>query len=163
MNDTPDPSDIPELQRLPGVGHLLALTDEDGRPASIVRRKEGHLEVHHDGKVIVFEPAEALALGALASGHFLMSPELFERTADVLGGIEFDWVKVPKGSWAAGRTIEDLAVRRRTGISIVAILRGSLPVVSPDPKEEILVGDDLVIVCRPGNRETFERFLAEAP
>ena len=84
-----------------------------------------------------------------------------ERTADVLGGIEFDWVTVPRGAWVVGLTIEQTAVRRRTGTTIVAILRGSLPVVDPDPNQVLEAGDELVIVCRPGERRAFERFLVE--
>jgi len=68
---------------------------------------------------------------------------------------------VPQGSWVVGLTIEQVAVRRRTGTSIVAILRGSLPVVDPDPSQRLEAGDELVIVCRPGERAAFERFLVE--
>jgi TrkA domain protein len=155
--DSPPPS----AARLPGVGHRLDLSDEDGRRVTVIRRKDGTVEIHGAPGLTVLEPTEAHALGALASGHFLMRPDLIERTADVLGGIEFDWVNVPHGTWVVGLTIEEMAVRRRTGTTIVAILRGSVPVLDPGPSERLEAGDELVIVCRPGERESFERFLVE--
>ena len=153
----------PEASRLPGAGHRLDLSDEDGQPLPVVRRKDGTLELHHGtaDRVTILSPAQARALGAFSSGHFSMRPDLIERTADVLGGIVFDWVTVPPGAWVAGLTIEQTAVRRRTGTTIVAILRGSIPIVDPAPSERLEAHDDLVIVCRPNERAEFERFLVE--
>jgi TrkA domain protein len=155
--DLPSP---PEPQRLPGVGQRLDLVDEDGRPVTAVRRKDGRLEIHAEGRVNVLTTTQARALGALASGHFRMAPGLFERTEGVLGGIDFDWVTVPEGAWAAGLSIGDLALRQRTGTTIVAILRGSIPIVVTDPSQRIEVGDELVFVAQPGGRPALERYLA---
>lgn len=150
----------PEPQRLPGVGQRLDLIDEDGRPVTVVRRKDGTLEVHHEGGSTYLPPTQARALGTLASGHFRMAPGLIERTEGVLGGIDVDWVTVPEGAWAAGLTIADLALRQRTGTTIVAILRGSIPIVVTDPSQRIEVGDDLVFVAQPEGRSALERYLA---
>ena len=89
-----------------------------------------------------------------------MAPDLFERTEGVLGGIDVDWVTVPEGAWAAGLTIGDLALRQRTGTTIVAILRGSIPIVVTDPSQRIEVGDELVFVSQPEGRPALERYLA---
>ena len=152
----------PTPSNLPGIGRRLDLVDDHGQPVTAIRLKDATVELHlADGTTTVLPPDQARALGALASGHFSMPPALIERTADVLGGIEFDWVTVPRGAWVVGLTIEQTAVRRRTGTTIVAILRGSLPVVDPDPNQVLEAGDELVIVCRPGERRAFERFLVE--
>ena len=151
---------VPEPQRLPGVGQRLDLVDEDGRPVTVIRRKDGVFEIHHDGGSTYLAEPQARALGALASGHFRMAPGLFERTEGVLGGIDFDWVTVPAGAWAAGRTIEELALRQRTGTTVVAILRGSIPILVTDPSQRLEVGDELVIVGEPDGRPALERYLA---
>lgn len=155
--DLPAPS---EPQRLPGVGQRLDLVDEDGRPVTVIRRKDGTTEIHHEGEATYLPPAQARALGALATGHFRMPPGLIERTEGVLGGIDFDWVTVPEGAWAAGLSIRDLALRQRTGTTVVAILRGSLPILVTDPSQRIEVGDELVIVSQPEGRPSLERYLA---
>ncbi|MBX3287254.1 MAG: hypothetical protein KF703_18035, partial [Actinobacteria bacterium] len=147
--------------RLPGVGHRLDLRDEDGATVSVIRRKDGTLELHHEHGLTILGPVEARALGVLASGHLVARPELLERTAAVLGGLELDWITVPAGARAIGRSIEELAVRRRTGVTIVAILRGSVPVVDPDPEQRIEAGDELVVAGRAQDRDALERFLVE--
>ena len=147
--------------RLPGVGDRLDLHDEDGATLSVIRRKDGRLELHQGAQVTVLGPLEARALGVFASGHLVLRPELLARTATVLGGLEFDWITVPADAKAVGRSIEELAIRRRTGVTIVAILRGSLPVVDPDPQQRIQAGDELVVACRADDRATLERYLVE--
>lgn len=157
---SPDRTTPPEPQRLPGVGQRLDLADHDGRPVTVIRQKDGTLEIHHEGTSIDLPANQARALGALASGHFRMAPGLFERFDGVLGGIEFDWVTVPEGTWAAGRSIQELALRQRTGVTVVAILRGSLPILVTDPTQRIEVGDELVIVSPPDGRAALEDHLA---
>ena len=126
---SPDPS----IVRLPGVGAQLEVHDVDGKAVRAVRLLDGSVELHPAGAPpVVLGPAAAASLGAFAAGHFLLPPRVRDRVDDVLGGLAFDWVTLPSGAHAVGRTIEELAVRRRTGVTIVAILRGLLPVVDPD-------------------------------
>ena len=75
------PGPDPAATRLPGVGHRLDLLDEDGATVSVIRRKDGTLELHHGAHVTILGPIEARALGSLASGHLLVRPELLARTA----------------------------------------------------------------------------------
>ena len=158
----PDPAaGAPRPEALPFVGHRLELHADDGTAVVAVRRKDGTLELHLGGVASVLDPASARSLGALASGHLVVRPELLDRAASVLGGLELDWVRVPVGAAAVGRSIEELAVRRRTGVTIVAILRGSVPVVDPDPSQRLAAGDELVVACRAEERDGLERFLVD--
>lgn len=161
----PDPpsgtSRPPRPEPLPFVGHRLELTDEGGDRLVVVRRKDGTVELHVGASATILDPVAARALGALASGHLVVRPELLDRADAVLGGLELDWVRIPAGAVAVGRTIEELAIRRRTGVTIVAILRGSVPVVDPDPSQRLAAGDELVVACRADDRDALERFLVE--
>jgi TrkA domain protein len=156
-----DAAPPPSPQRLPGLGHRLDLVDEDGRPVTVVRLGDGRLAVHVDGTPVVLAPSQASALGALASGRVVFPPGLVERSSNLLGGLSLDWITVPENGAVVGRSIEEVEFRRRTGTTIVAILRGHLPVIDPDPDQRLEAGDDLVIACRPGEREAIERFVAE--
>jgi K+:H+ antiporter subunit KhtT len=149
----------PRPTSLPGVGERLDVRDEAGRPVQVVRRRSGHVEIHHTEGVVVLGPEVAPVVGAFAAGRYTLAPELAERMGDVLGGLVFDWVRVPRGAAAAGRSIEQLQIRRRTGVSVIAVLRGHLPVVDPDPSTVLDVGDDLVVACRGEQREALERLL----
>ena len=151
----------PRPERLPAVGYRLELRADDDRPVTAIRRKDGTLELHIGHDVAVLDPASARALGALATGHLVVRPDLLERTDAVLGGLELDWFRLPADAVAVGRSIEELAVRRRTGTTIVAILRGSVPVVDPDPSQRLQPGDELVVACRAEERDALERYLVE--
>jgi TrkA domain protein len=154
----------PRVVRLPGVGARLDLKDTVGAPVQVVKRQDGRVELHTAGaRTAELDAANAHALGAFVTGHYALDPALAERLSDVLGGLLFDWVHVPNGAHAVGRSIEELAVRRRTGVTIVAILRGSLPIVAPDPTVRLAAGDDLVIACQEQDRERFEHYITAGP
>jgi len=154
----------PRVHRLPGVGTRLDLADTSGSAIQVVKRHDGRVEIHAaGGRTAELDEANAHALGAFVTGHYVIDPALTERLGDVLGGLLFDWVHVPKGAYAVGRSIEDLAVRRRTGVTIVAILRGSIPIVAPEPSVRLAAGDDVVIASREHDRERFERYIAVGP
>jgi TrkA domain protein len=151
----------PHVHRLPGVGSSLDLTDADGRPLQAVRLRDGSVELfaHPTDGSVSLDPAAAASLGAFVSGHYLLRPDVSERIGDVLGGLVFDWVELGAEDHAVGRTIQELEVRRRTGVTVVAVLRGPTAVVAPEPDLRFERGDELVFACGPQDRDDFERFL----
>lgn len=157
MEPPGDPSPI----RLPGVGARLEVTDADGTAFRAVRRRSGHVELHSGDRVVELDPVAASVVGAFISGHFRLRPETAERLADVLGGLTIDWVRLSAGDAAVGHTIEELAIRRRTGVTIVAVLRGSVPLVAPDPSVRLEPRDDLVVACREDDLDRFVRYMTE--
>ena len=50
-----------------------------------------------------------------------------------LEGLAIDWVTIGPGSPVVGATIAEGAFRTRTGVSIVAVVRGSTTVAAPGP------------------------------
>jgi len=154
-----DPTSIPVTSRLPGVGEQLDLVDASNIPVRAIRRRSGDVELHSAGQLIELDAVAASTLGAFISGHFHMSPEIADRLGDVLGGLTIDWLRLEAGDAAVGYTIEELGVRRRTGVTIVAILRGSLPIVAPDPATRLQGRDDLVIAGREADRDRFQAFM----
>lgn len=73
--------------------------------------------------------------------------------------IETDWVSLEEGSPVAGRTLGDLRVRRETGASVVAVVRGDEVIANPGA-DLVLATDDLVGVL--GTREQRASFFALA-
>lgn len=138
-----------DVQRLAGIGTSVRLRDADGRAVSVVARIDGRCDVYPPGgEAFTLDPTTAVALGAVLAGHPDVSPGVRDRLAGVLGGLQVDSVTVERGSPAVGRSLVDLAVRARTGATVVAILRGHLPVVSPGPTERLAAGDELVVIGR---------------
>lgn len=64
---------------------------------------------------------------------------------------------VDPSSVAAGRTIADLGLRRATGVTIIATVRGGTPVTNPGPEHRIEAGDTLVLL---GNHNELDRAMA---
>ena len=157
----PSPDAGPEIDRLPGIGIKLSLHDADGRPVRAVRLRDGTVElfVEPTGGSVELDAASARSLGAFVSGHYLMTPDAAERIGDVLGHLVFDWIELAKGAHAVGRSIQELEIRRRTGVTVVAVLRGSTAIVAPDPDLRFEHGDDVVFACGQQDRDDFERFL----
>ena len=93
-----------------------------------------------DRTTIHLSDAAAHALGALLAGRYELTPTLPTRADRVLGGLTFDWVHVPRSGRAADKSIGELEVRKRTGVTIVAILRGSVPIVAPEPNDKARSG-----------------------
>jgi TrkA domain protein len=49
----------------------------------------------------------------------------------------------------ADKSIAELEIRRTTGVTIIAIIRGDQAVTAPEPSEVMRAGDRLVVVSRP--------------
>jgi K+/H+ antiporter YhaU regulatory subunit KhtT len=60
-------------------------------------------------------------------------------------------------SLAAGRTLADLHLRRRTGASVIAVVRGERSYPNPSPEIDLETGDVLVLV---GNHQQIDRAFA---
>jgi TrkA domain protein len=64
-------------------------------------------------------------------------------------GLTIAWLRIAKSSSSVGRTIGDQQVRSRTGVSIVAVVRGDQTIPSPEPDFAFAVGDMAVAVGTP--------------
>ncbi|WP_018123212.1 cation:proton antiporter [Desulfovibrio oxyclinae] len=69
--------------------------------------------------------------------------------------LELFWVDIPIDSPLVGKTIEEAEIRKRTGASVVAIMRIEGLVTNPDPDEKLLTGDMIAII---GRQAEFRKF-----
>jgi TrkA domain protein len=149
--------------RLAGVGTRVDFVDEDGRDFTVVNRDDGGVELYLPGDrertTLRLADSGARALGALLAGRFEMAPTLTRRMGRLLGRLAFDWVTIPAESAAVRRTIADLEIRKRTGATVVAILRGQIPIVAPEPDTRLETGDDVVLASHPNDIAGARRYL----
>lgn len=150
---------------LPGIGWKYALRTREGERMTVIIHHTGHREIYYFEKGADF-PAHAVRmtdeegrqLGAILGGaHYQPVGEAQLQT--VLGQLTIDWHEV-EGEPLAGHAIGELEVRRRTGASIIAVLReDELANVNPAPDTRLLEGDTLMVI---GSREQVEAFRALA-
>lgn len=93
---------------------------------------------------------------------FLRTPEtiLDPWLGELLEGIAAEWVEVP-ASFGREATLAELAVREKTGASVVAVQRGGSANVSPTAAFAVRAGDRLLTVGGPVAIERLHRLLAD--
>ena len=155
--------------RLPGVGVKYALPLAGGGRLSVILHNDGKRELYYfrpgddePRAVITLDDDEARGLGAVIGG-VMERPKIVEELEMALGELAIEWVPVPAGSQAVGKTLADCGFRARTGVTIIAILREPEPVSGAQPDDVIQEGDTLVTVGKLGQYPEFRRLLAEGP
>lgn len=149
-------------QDLPGIGRRYDLRDVEGDRVSVVIHHSGRRDLYlltddddESAAVASFTDDQARRLGAILGGAYF-KPAVAAEIEAVIGGLLIDWVTLEPGSPAAGRSIAELEIRRRTGMTVAAILRNHVPLVAPEPTEVLRPGDRLVVI---GRREDLAGFL----
>jgi TrkA domain protein len=136
---------------LPGVGLRHDFTTRAGRQLGVVTHRTGRRDLlvydrsdpDSCQEVIQLTGVEADTLAEL-----LGAARLVEHLGSLqqIEGLAIDWLEVRPGSPYAGRTIADTQARSRTGVSIVAVVRGDTAVPAPTPDVRLEPGDTLVVV-----------------
>lgn len=92
---------------------------------------------------------------AMILGGAAYEPTPLHQAELVLKGLVLEWLTVSPDSPLASHTIAELQIRKRTGVSVIAIKRGEKIVPNPDPNEKLEIGDLLLLV---GTGEQMRRF-----
>lgn len=137
--------------KLPGVGTLHDFECESGARVGVISHHGDRREVvlyDSADPDRVSESAAMTADEARVLADLLGGTTVTERLDDLrqeIAGLAIDWLPISPHSPYAGKTIGETALRSRTGVSIVALVRGSQPLPAPGP-EQALLGDDTAVV-----------------
>ena len=138
--------------RLPGVGVRLEVTTEAGEQIAVVVHRGGQRELmvydRDDPEVCTtvlhLTDEETRALSEMLGGATVN--EVTTAVVQDVDGLAINWLTVPPGSPFVGKTIGEGMFRSRTGVSIVAVARGSETIPGPGPDLVLADGDVLVAV-----------------
>lgn len=144
-------SEIHEV-KLPGVGVRYEFETAEGKRIGVISHRTGLREIYVSRpddpdefkRVLGLSPDDARTLAEL-----LGATRVAQQLADLqqrIEGLVIDWLPIREDSPYVGRTIGDARIRSRTGVSIVAIVRGDDAVPAPGPEERLDSGDYLVVV-----------------
>jgi TrkA domain protein len=149
---------------LPGVGKKFAIQTSEGDRMTVIIHNSGVREIYHFKKgedypfhAIRLSDSEARKMGAVLGGAYFQPP-VAESMDMVMEQLSIEWLKVEEGSPLAGKTIQESAIRRDTGASVIAILRDGKAYPNPQPGDRIEQGDTLMAI---GDRQQVERFSAQ--
>jgi TrkA domain protein len=141
-----------EVTPLPGIGVRKDFALRSGRRIGVINHRDGKIELilskADDPDACVAEiPLSYDEAGALA--NLLGAPQLVAQLAEEhkdLPGIRTKQLPVNEGSPFSGRPLGDTAMRTRTGVSLVAVMRAGQVHPSPGPDFTLAAGDLLVAV-----------------
>jgi TrkA domain protein len=138
--------------KLPGVGMRHDFATANGDQVGVIS--------HHSGRreLVIYDPVDPDRVRACANldaaetallAELLGGATVVERLADLrqhIAGLAIDWLPLSAGSAFAGRRLGDTEMRSRTGVSIVAVLRGDAAIPAPGPDTVLHAGDTVVVV-----------------
>ncbi|GIU84221.1 MAG: potassium transporter TrkA [Acidimicrobiales bacterium] len=154
---------MPEIHqtRLPGVGLRHEFCCRSGPTLAVISHRTGtkELVVYSEEDpdtvawTILLEPEEATALAEILGGSRVIDhlEELEERIA----GLVVDWFPIEASSTLAHHSIAEREIRRKTGVSIVAVVREGRAIPAPSPEFVLEPGDTAVLVGTPEGLEAF--------
>lgn len=141
------------VSQLPGIGQKISL--HTGENSMIV------IVVHHTGKreLYLFDeadsdeadfamdltPDETRELGAQLLGA-TYQPVAAEQLKMFKKQIVIDYMELKAASSLVNKTIEESAIRKRTGATIIGIIKGDENIAVPDPKQRLAAGDTLMCI-----------------
>jgi TrkA domain protein len=140
--------------RLPGVGVRHEFTTSGGERLAVLSHRTGRREIAlYDradpdaaSAVLHLDPDDTRTLSELLGASVVSEAVL---AVQQLEGVAIDWIRIRPGSQHAGATIGDAEFRARTGISVVAIVRGEETLPAPGPDHLLEMGDVVVAVGTP--------------
>jgi TrkA domain protein len=148
-----DVTEVKEVE-LPGVGVRHEFLTEDGNRVGVVSHRSGRREIYladpdPDGfkRELRLSEEDARTLSEVLRAS-RVAAELAELQQKV-EGLAIDWLPERVDSPYTHRPIGAARVRTRTGVSVVAIVRGDQAIPAPGPNAEMEPGDYLVVVGTP--------------
>lgn len=147
---------------LPGIGRRYEIVASNGARVVLVLHHSGRRDLYvlergsEDPTCAVeLTDDQARRIGAVLGGAYF-KPKVVEEIEDIIGDFVVDWVTVTADSPVVGKSIGELQIRRRTGLSVMAIVRGKRSINAPAPTEVLDTGDRLVVV---GPQDRFTGFV----
>lgn len=139
---------------LPGIGRKFQIDTRSGDKLVIIVHDDGRREIHHFDEddpeesvsMVTLDDAEARRVGGILGGMSYM-PRALESVDVAFDEMYIEWYKVEPCAKSVGKTIGELGIRKRTGATIIAIVkRNQMKVVNPGPEQTIREGATLVML-----------------
>lgn len=124
-----------------GGGQLGVVSHHSGRRELVIYDRDDPDRVESS---VTLSADEATVLGELLGGATIV--ERFDDLRQQIAGLAIDWLPIGANSRYAGRVLGETAMRTKTGVSIVAIIRKDTTIPAPGPDTVLAAGDTVVVV-----------------
>ena len=145
------------ISELPEIGTKYEIESPKGDKVAVIFLTTGEIELYvlesdaDKPSVTRLTSEEARRLGSVLTGALLsIEQEDVEVSFSEISDLRIHIHLCPVTKNVVGKSIEDLAIRKKTGVTVVAISRKGQSIVSPPPEMVFEEGDLIVAV---GKRE----------
>lgn len=149
---------------LPGIGTKYELETDKGDIVAVFFLKTGNIQMYtleHDTQtpcVAELTDAEARRLGTILTGAIMEADrESVEIAFSALSDLRISVHTYVIHRQMAGKSLEDLRIRAKTGVTIIAVSRGDTNVINPPPGFVFQEGDAVVAIGESDQLKNFER------
>ena len=150
---------------LPGVGKKYVLELDEGGHVAVIVKPDGERQLYHflededrPCDVLTLESGEAQQVAMLLGTQLVTAPDR-EDLQIALGQLDLEWVKLDEDSPVVAKTLLESQLRKRTGASVVAVLRHGEAIANPPVDTRFEAGDTVVIIGTPEQGEAARREL----
>lgn len=147
---------------LPGVGRKFQIETMSGDRLIIVIHDDGKRELYHFERKNLGRPASVLTLSdgearqiAGIVGGLTYVPKALPTSEIVLENLVLEWFTLPPKAASCGKTIRELAVRTRTGASIVSLIEPNR-VTRTNPGADTLLNEGATLIIA-GDRNSIAK------
>lgn len=151
---------------IPGIGKKISCTTHSREKAVIIIHHDGKRELYimdNSGEAqagITLLDEEARRLGAFLSG-IMYKPKAIENLEIALEGVKIDWYKLSSTSPIIGKQLGGLGLRKRTQVSIIAIINNDDFIPNPSSDYVFREGDTCVVIGKPERFKDFLKIIRE--
>ncbi|GAA2973027.1 TrkA domain protein [Actinokineospora diospyrosa] len=138
-----------EVTPLPGIGTRHDFVSRTGRRIGVITHRDGHFDLvvsRHDDPDSCVASIPLTVEESAALANLLGAPNLVAQLRDQAPGVSTRQLPIAPNSPYDGRTLGDTALRTRTAVSVVAVVRAGTVHPSPQPDFALGGGDLLVTV-----------------
>ncbi|HEY9059858.1 MAG TPA: TrkA C-terminal domain-containing protein [Pseudobacteroides sp.] len=145
---------------LPGIGKKINCVTHSKEKVSLILHNDGKRELYIMDKNneplagISLLDEEARRFGAFLSGE-VFKPKSLESLEIAMEKIKIDWFRLESDSPVIGKRIGGLGLRKKTQVSIIAILKEDTYITNPSSDYIFTEGDTCVVLGDPKNFPEF--------
>lgn len=153
---------------LPGIGKKFQLIARDGSKLVLVVHDDGRRECYHFDSAVAEESLSMVTLDddearlvAGILGGMTYKPKALETMEMALDELILEWYRVDPDSGCVGRTIGELNVRQRCGVTIIALIEkhNAARHINPGPEVSLTADCTLVVAGERRQQKLFKSIL----
>ncbi|MCD6211218.1 MAG: hypothetical protein OCU20_04100 [Methanophagales archaeon] len=153
------------ISEIPEIGTKYEIESPKGDKVAVIFLTSGEIELYvleagaEKPSVTRLTPEEARRVGSVLTGAMLtVEREDVEVSFSEISDLRINIHVCPVTKGMVGKSIEELAIRKRTGVTIIALSRRGQSIISPPPETVFEEGDLIVVI---GEREQIRACVEE--